>query len=156
MSRGIWRIRYREGQCSEFGRVRPVHLTEVDTIERRTEVREGLATMMIRLGWKAGAPTPKAGEYLSMHERYGKTLVIVDRVSRSCVCCSDRAVTFIHATDVEGVLPQARTCECVSKRIWAESAAWNSAPGDGKCRRSGANSLSQISDAIKEKTRRGA
>ena len=150
-SRGPSLLRYREGDCPDFGRVRPVHLHELSAVESRLELRGGRALQAHRLWW-TGSPlsVPSQGQYLSLHRRSGKWLALVDRVSMSCVCCPGAAV-FIHVSEVDGVLPQGAVCGCAARLEWAESAAWGEQPGTGLCRKAGAGSLSRISDAIKRK-----
>lgn len=152
MSHGLWWKPFREGSCPDFGRVRPIHLSDVATIERRQDVRNGEVTSTARMQWAKPQVAPRAGEYLSIHQRYGKVLVVVDRVSRSCICCPS-ALLFLHTSDVEGVLPQRRVCECVGKRVWQDSSAWFEAPESGVCKRVGSDSIRKISDAIKAKGR---
>jgi len=148
-------LKYREGTCPEFGRVRPVHLHDVVAIERRTEVRESIVTMITRLAWNAKSlSVPKIADYISLHEAGGKTLYVVERVSRSCVCCPERSLLFLHVATVEGVVPQSRLCECATKRHWHESMAWADAPESGLCKRVGSDSLLRISEAIKDRGRR--
>lgn len=148
-------MRFREGSCPEFGRVRPVHLDELVSMEHRLEVRDYDVVSMMRLGWAPKRLTlPKAGEYLSLHMRTGKYLVEVDRVHKSCVCCSG-AMTFVHATNVSGVAPQDKACQCASSRTWRDSAAWSNPPDHGLCKKVGANSLLDISEAIKRNPRNG-
>lgn len=143
-------LRYREGVCPEFGRVRPVHLTDVKEIERRTEVRENNLTMMTRLTWnEKSLSVPKITDFISLHEADGKKLYVVDRVTRSCVCCPQRSLLFLHLTPVEGVLPRSHLCECATKKYWHQSMAWADAPEAGLCRKAGNDSLLRISESIK-------
>jgi hypothetical protein len=147
--------KFREGVDPDFGRVRPVHVTDVLHIERRTEVRESTLTMMTRLAWNAKSlSVPKVADYVSLHEVDGKRLYVVDRLSRSCVCCPQRSLLFLHVTPVEGVAPQNRLCECATKKHWHQSMAWADAPESGLCKRVGSDSLLRISEAIKDKGRR--
>lgn len=150
MSHGLWWKTFREGSCPDFGRVRPVHLPDIASIERRQEIREGRVVTMTRLQWAKAQVAPRAGEYLSLHQRYGKVMVVVDRVSLSCICCPT-ALVFLHVAEVEGVLPQRRVCECVGKISWQDAAAWSTPPEAGLCRRVGSDSLRRISDAINQK-----
>jgi len=149
-------MRYKEGVCAEFGRVRPVHLSDLLSIERRLEIHGKTATAAMRLAWAGKSPAPAVGEYLSLHHRTGKTLVFVVRSSVSCRCCPG-AVVFLHIGEVEGVLRHPEVCACSSGSEWAESAAWGQAAGDGLCRKVCAGSLAAISEAIKakEKGRKG-
>jgi hypothetical protein len=150
---GLIRRRFRENQCPEFGHVRPVHLDEIVSMERRLRLVGTQAIETTRLGWVSRSPLtfPKVGGYISVHLADGKRLMIVERVSLSCVCCPGRAMTFVTAADVEEAMPQINVCDCARKREWSTSVKWTEAPEYGLCRKVGSDSLLVISQAIKTK-----
>ena len=151
MSKGQHRLRYREGVCPEFGRVRPIHLAEFISMESRQQVDQASVECLTRLGWSGATPLPKVGDYVSVHQKGGKFLAIVAKVVQSCVCCAARAMWFVYLASVQGVLRQDTVCECASSREWLEASDWLPSPDSGKCKRVGSGTLLQISHAIKQK-----
>lgn len=144
------RLRYKEGPCPEFGKVRPIHLHELTSVERRLEVSQRRVVAAVRLGWRGYSSVPKPAEYVSLHTRQGKTLMVVDRVAPHCFCCYTAPI-FVYALEVEGVLPQGKICDCALDTEWVDSAVWNAPPGEGSCRKAGSKGLLAISEAIKRK-----
>lgn len=147
---GMRGMRYREGLCPKLGRIRPVHLGEWSSLERRMDVFGGRIVSTSRMVWQGSLPVPKMGEYLSLHGQHGKELVIVRGNSVSCVCCW-AAAKFVVVSSVDGVMPQGAVCKCAIGKKWLDSMTWGKAPGEGRCRKAGSGSLAMISRAIKQK-----
>lgn len=147
---GMRGMRYREGLCPKLGRIRPVHLGEWSSMERRMDASADGVACTTRMVWQGSLPVPKAGEYLSVHGRHGKELMIVMGNSASCVCCWN-AAKFVVLSGVAGVMPQAAVCKCAAEKKWMDAVTWGKAPGEGLCRKAGSGSLAAISRAIKQK-----
>lgn len=147
-------IQYKEGSRADFGKLRVVHMGDLDTLETQIAIQADAIMYGMRLGWRYGAP-PLTGELLSLHLPQSKMLVRVSRVQRTCVCCP-RGAVYVYVDTVPGILPDTSICKCSQKRPAQVAKEWRDFSSEVDCPRKSRAVLRKVSDILNQRHGRKA